>query len=260
MNNDLRIKILKIITKFKEGHIPSSFSIIDILDYLYGNVLKYDSKNPKSDGRDYFYLSKGHASVALFVTLNKYKLLNDEDLMDYGLLNSKLGGHPDMTKVDFVEASTGSLGHGFPTAVGTALGLKIKKKKNKVFALLGDGECHEGTIWEAANIASNNNLTNLIAIVDLNKSAQQLMPIENMTQKWRAFGWTVYQMDGHNLNSLKNTFEKIKIKKNKSPVVVIAKTIKGKGSKITEGHGIWHHKIPNSQEFELIFKDLMKSK
>ena len=165
LNKDLRIKIVDIIKNAKEGHIPSSFSIVDILDYLYGYILNINPKDPKDINRDYFVLSKGHAAAALFVVLNKYKFINDNELNSYGQYKSILGGHPDCTKVPGVEASTGSLGHGFPTAAGIAFGLKIKKMKNKVFSLVGDGECHEGTIWEAANISSNLKLNNLKVIV-----------------------------------------------------------------------------------------------
>ena len=125
LNKDLRLTIVKIIRKAKEGHIPSSFSIVDILDYLYGNVLNVSPENFNSDDRDYFVLSKGHAAAALFVVLNKYNFINNDALESYAQSKSILGGHPDLTKVDGVEASTGSLGHGFPTAVGIAFGLKI---------------------------------------------------------------------------------------------------------------------------------------
>lgn len=256
MNKDLRIKIIDIVKKAREGHIPSSFSIIDILDFLYGEIIKVIKKNPNSNKRDYFFLSKGHASVALFVVLNKYGLLSNEDLLSYGQINSRLGGHPDMTKIDFVEASTGSLGHGFPTAIGTSLGLKIKNINNKVYVLIGDGECHEGTIWESANIAANNKLNNICAIVDWNKSASQLMPIENLSSKWRAFGWNVLNMDGHSTRSFINTFSKLKKYNGVKPTVIIAKTIKGKGSNLIEGHGVWHHKIPNQSEYLDIIRSI----
>ena len=128
LNKDLRIKIVKMITKAGEGHIPSSFSILDIVHFLYNNIIKYKSRNPKWEKRDYFVLSKGHGAPALYVVLNKFKILKDKHIMEYGSKIGILGGHPDATKVPGVEASTGSLGHGFPTAIGLALGLKIQKK------------------------------------------------------------------------------------------------------------------------------------
>lgn len=254
LNKDLRLTIVRIIRKAKEGHIPSSFSIVDILDYLYGNVLNISPENFNSDNRDYFVLSKGHAAAALFVVLNKYNFINNDILESYAQSKSILGGHPDLTKVDGVEASTGSLGHGFPTAVGIAFGLKIKNRKNKVISLLGDGECHEGTIWEAANIGANLKLNNLKIVVDRNKSAQQLMPIENMQKKWSAFGWNTHVFDGHEKESIKEAFSKEF--DNEKPTALIADTIKGKGVSFMEGHGKWHHKIPNDEEFLKIEKEL----
>ena len=254
LNNDLRLKIVKIVKNAREGHIPSSFSIVDILNYIYGHVLQIDPENANSVDRDYFILSKGHAAAAFFVVLNKYKFISDDILKTYGQSKSILGGHPDLTKVNGVEASTGSLGHGFPTAVGIAFGLKIKNKKNKVFSLLGDGECHEGTIWEAANIAANQKLNNLKIIVDRNKSAQQLMPIENMEDKWKAFGWNTYVFDGHDEREISNAFSKNF--DNEKPTALIANTVKGKGLSFMEGHGKWHHKIPNDEEYLMIKKEL----
>lgn len=158
-----------------------------------------------------------------------------------------------MTKVPGAEASTGSLGHGFPTAAGIALGLKIKKMKNRVFALLGDGECNEGTIWETALVASRQKLDNLTAIIDLNGSAAQILPIDPIVDKWRAFGWDITEVDGHNESELINAFSFQNISK---PRVIIAHTIKGKGVSFIEGHGKWHHKIPNEEELEMIFEEL----
>ena len=256
MNKDLRLKIVQMIYASGEGHIPSSFSIVDILNYLYENILKYNPKKKNWTERDYFILSKGHAAAALYVVLNKFGFISDKQIKSYGKYNSILGGHPDMTKVPGVEASTGSLGHGLPTAVGVALGLKIKKKNNKVFVLLGDGECHEGTIWESANVAANLFLGNICAIIDYNGSAKQLMPIDDMEAKWKAFGWSTLICDGHDKKSLHIAFDKVSSSLKDKPKVIIAKTIKGKGVNFLEGHGIWHHKIPNKEELEKIIKEL----
>ena len=254
MNEDLRLKIVDIIKNSGEGHIPSSFSIVDIIEYLYKKILKI-YKNPNHQNRDYFILSKGHGCAALYTVLNKFGFLTDIQLNSYSKYGSILGGHPDSTQIPHVEASTGSLGHGFPMACGVALGLKIKKKKNKVITLLGDGECQEGTIWESANIASNRNLTNLTTIVDWNKSAQQLMPLENLKEKWKSFGWQVYVIDGHSLKGF-NFMKKIIKKKNNKPVVFLASTVKGKGVSFMEGNGQWHHKIPSEKEIKAIKKEL----
>jgi transketolase len=256
MNNNLRIKITEMVQRSGEGHIPSSFSIVDIIDYLYGNVLKFDPANPDWEDRDYFILSKGHGCGALYVVLNKYGILQDKDLMDYSTQKGILGGHPDMTIVPGAEASTGSLGHGFPTAVGLALGLRILGKSNRVFVLVGDGECHEGTIWESANVASNLQLGNLCTIVDWNGSASQLMPKDDLPGKWKSFGWDIKVFDGHSAHDFNETFRALNYSNFGNPKVVVGKTIKGKGVSFIEGHGIWHHRIPNSNEMELIYKEL----
>ncbi len=256
MNKKLRIKIIKTILHAGEGHIPSSFSIVDIIDYLYLKVLKINKKNFKSENRNYFILSKGHGCVALYVVLEKIGIISNFDLINFCSSKGILGGHPDKTKIPGVEASTGSLGHGLPTAVGVALGLKIKKKSNKVFVLLGDGESQEGTIWEAANIAANLKLNNLCVVVDWNGSAAQLMPIDNLKNKWKAFGWNVHYLDdGHNYDKIKKTFKGIKFN-TKKPSVIIAKTIKGKGVSFMEGHGKWHHRTPNEIELKEALRQL----
>ena len=225
-NKDLRLQIAKIVKASGEGHIPSSYSIVDIIDYVYGRVLKVDSKKPKWTERDYFILSKGHGAVALYVVLHKYGFLKNKDIEHYGLKDGILGGHPDVTVVPGVEASTGSLGHGFPTAIGTALGLRIKNKLNRVFCLVGDGECHEGTIWESANIAAN----------------------------WSIL--TTLNSAGNSTEELESIFKILELKSFGKPTVIIARTIKGKGVSFLEGHGKWHHKIPNDSEMELIIQEL----
>ena len=244
------------ITAAGEGHIPSSFSIIDIVHFLYKNFLKYKSKNVEWKKRDYFILSKGHGTPALYVVLNKFGILKDKHILEYGSKIGILGGHPDSTHIPGVEASTGSLGHGFPTAIGLALGLKIQEKNNKIIVLLGDGECHEGTIWESANIATNLNLGNVCAIIDWNGSAVQLMPKDDLLNKWKAFGWKTFVVKGHSDEDLKKTFKKIKFNLNGTPSLILAKTIKGKGVSFLEGHGKWHHKLPNTEEQIKIFKEL----
>ena len=256
-NKDLRINILNMITKSGEGHIPSSFSIVDIINFIYKNILDINKIKTKSKNRDYFILSKGHGCAALYVVLNKFKIINEKHIKEYSTNSSLLGGHPDCTKTPGIEASTGSLGHGFPTAVGLALGLKIKKQKNKVYVLLGDGECQEGTIWESANIACNRNLNNLIAIVDWNKSANQLMPKDNLVLKWKSFGWKVIVTNGHSDLKLKTAF-KAAMKNQLKPVVILAHCIKGKSIKLIEGHGNWHNKIPNCEEYNVIRNGIMK--
>ncbi len=257
MNSDLRRKIVEMVCRGKEGHIPSSFSIIDILSYLYEKVFTYDPKNPKWENRDYFILSKGHGAAALFAVLYKYGFLSDEDIKLYSKAGGVLGGHPDVTKVPGAEASTGSLGHGFPMAAGLALGLKVQNKKNKVFCLLGDGECNEGTIWETALVANNLKLGNLVAIIDFNGSAAQILPVDPFREKWEAFGWETYEINGHDKQELTNVFSTLDYSLEGKPKVIIAHTIKGKGVSFIEGHGKWHHRIPNEEELQKIDMELV---
>jgi len=256
MNNSLRLQIAKMVKRSGEGHIPSSYSIVDLLDYLYGKVLQVRPHEPNWPGRDFFILSKGHGCGALYAVLAKYGFLQEKDLLDYGTSQGILGGHPDMTTIPGIEASTGSLGHGFPTAVGVGLGLRIQCRANRVFSLLGDGECHEGTIWESANIAANLQLGNLCAIVDWNGSAAQLMPVDDLPAKWKAFGWEVKVINGHSVDEMTKCFADLAFIARGKPKVVIAKTIKGKGVSFVEGHGKWHHRVPSDEEMEAIRLEL----
>jgi len=256
MNNDLRKKIVDMICKAGEGHIPSAFSIIDIIAFLYDKYLKFDPKKTDWEERDYFILSKGHGCAALYVVLEKHGFITQKDLNNKSKIGGILGGHPDRTKVPGAEASTGSLGHGIVTALGIALGLKIRGKKNKVIALVGDGECNEGTIWETALVASNLKLGNLCVIVDNNGSAAQVLPMEKFPKKWEAFGWEAHEIDGHNQKKIEEVFKKIKFDLCSKPKVIVANTIKGKGVSFMETHGPWHYKIPNQEELKCVYKEL----
>ena len=240
----------------KDGHIPSAFSILDILVVLYKHFLKFDPANPKWEQRDYFILSKGHGCLALYMVLREHGFITDEDLELFCKPGGILGEHPDCTKVPGAEASTGSLGHGLPFAVGIALGLRIKGMKNKVYVLVGDGECHEGTIWEAANVANNLQLGNLCVIVDWNGSAAQLMPRDDLPAKWLAFGWKTIIINGHSESDIESALSSINFNSTDAPTVIIAKTTKGKGVPMLEGHGIWHHRIPNDEEYKIIAEAL----
>ena len=255
-NNDLRIKIAEGVHHFEGGHIPSAYSIIDIISALYGNFLKYDSKNPEWEERDYFILSKGHGCMALYTILEKYGFISEDESKNKNLEGRIIGGHPDHDKVNGIEASTGSLGHGIGTAAGIALGLKIKKKQNKVITLIGDGESNEGTIWETALIASNLKLGNLCVIVDNNKSTEQVLPVHYMDKKWESFGWETYEIDGHSEEEILSTLNKISFDYNSKPKIIIANTIKGKGVSFIENNGRWHYRTPTDEELEKIKEEL----
>ncbi len=256
MNNDLRRKIVDMVVNGRDGHIPSAFSIVDIVAVLYRNFLKFNPGDPMWEDRDYFILSKGHGCLALYVVLREQGFLMEHDIDMFCKPGGILGEHPDCTKVPGVEASTGSLGHGLPFSTGISLGLKIRGKSNRVFVLVGDGECHEGTIWEAANVANNLRLGNLCVVVDWNGSAAQLMPFDDLPAKWSAFGWKTTVIDGHSEEELKAAFSGVNFNSNGSPHAIIAKTIKGKGVPMIEGHGTWHHRIPNEEEYRIMMEAL----
>ena len=256
IHNRFRRKMVDMVVEGKDGHIPSAFSIIDLISVLYGHYLKFDAKNPQWDARDYFVLSKGHGCLALYVNLKEHGFITEEDLRGFCKKDGILGEHPDCNKVPGVEASTGSLGHGFPFSVGVALGLKLRKMNNKIYVLVGDGECHEGTVWESANIANNLQLGNLCVIVDWNGSAAQLMPRDDLPAKWKAFGWNVQVIDGHSVKEIHQAYQNIEFQNDGAPSVIIARTVKGKGVSLLEGHGSWHHRIPNAEEYRTIMDSL----
>ncbi len=255
-NADLRKKIVDVVYNAQAGHIPSAFSIIDILEYLYARVLKFDPQNPAWLERDYFILSKGHGCVALYVLLKEYGFIIQDDLDRFMQFDGILGGHPDSTKVPGVEGSTGSLGHGMGTAVGAALGLRIKNMNNRVFVLIGDGETNEGTVWECALVAGHLKLGNLCCVVDNNGSADQILPVEPLKEKWESFGWETHIMDGHDPKDMARIFDQLRFKSVRRPKAIVANTRKGKGVGFMEVHGPWHYRAPNAEELELIYKEL----
>jgi len=256
LNKDLRREIVDMVVAGKNGHIPSAFSIVDIVSYLYRHVLKVDPRNPEWAERDFFILSKGHGSLGLYVNLHRHGFITDEDVAQFCRKGGILGEHPDFNKVPGAEASTGSLGHGFSYAVGIALGHRIKGRENRIFVLVGDGECHEGTVWEAAHVARNYELGKLCVVVDFNQSGMQLLPHDDLPGKWKAFGWNTMVIDGHDDDELKRAFDNVRFESKGVPTVIVAKTIKGKGVPMLEGHGVWHHRIPNAEEYAKIMEAL----
>jgi transketolase len=234
--------------------------VVEILTVLYHRILNVDPRNPKDPDRDRFILSKGHAGVALYSVLAQRGFIEESLLKTYGNSGTLLGGHPDMYKVPGVEASTGALGHGFPFGVGMALAGKIDGKNYRTFVLLGDGECQEGTIWEAAMFAPQQKLDNLIAIIDYNKlqaldRLENIVSLEPFTDKWRAFGWEVREVDGHDLSQLVETFASAPFVMDK-PNLVVAHTVKGKGVSFMENVPIWHYRMPGDEEMKIACKEL----
>jgi transketolase len=226
-----------------EGHVPSALSILDILWVLYDKVIGENDK---------FVLSKGHGALALYAVLKEKGLLED-DLDDIALFDSNLGGHPDTNKIDSVLASTGSLGHGLPMAVGIAKAKKIKGEIGRVFCLVGDGECNEGSIWESLLIASHHNLDNLVCIVDYNRSTDRALKLDGLADKFMSFGWWVNDIDGHDQEMIKKMLSATLDKK---PTAVICNTIKGKGIKRMENNPEWHHKSPTLEEYNEMINEL----
>lgn len=250
---ELKRLIVETAAHAREGHIASAFSILDILWVLYDRVLKIDPAAPRAPERDRFILSKGHASLGLYAVLQKKGFFSAEELETFCTYDGILGGHPDRNKVPGVEASTGSLGHGLPMAIGTALGFKIAGQPNRVYALIGDGEANEGTIWEAALLAAHHGLTNLRCIVDHNHSTDRALGLGDLQAKFTAFGWHSLVINGHDHEQIYAALTMVSDK----PVAIIAETIKGHGSKTMEGNPAWHHKSPTAEELPLILNELV---
>ncbi|MCL5986020.1 MAG: transketolase [Actinobacteria bacterium] len=241
--NFARQKILEITTLNKSGHLAGSFSCIDIIMTLYSSIMIFDPGNPGWGDRDRFVLSKGHAAPAFYTALAFCGYLPVSELITLRRINSRLQGHPDSKKLPGVEISTGSLGLGFSAAVGMALGLKVDSKKNRVFALLGDGECDEGSVWEAAMFANHYDLKNITAIIDRNcyqidGQTEKVMKLEPFADKWKAFGWEVSEINGHDYAQIYESLRDAAGKRR----VIIANTIKGAGVSFLENNNAYHSK------------------
>ncbi len=252
--NHLKRKIVEMAVEAGEGHVPSALSILDILWVLYDKVLDITPDNIHTLHRNRFILSKGHASIGLYVILAEKGFIKHTALRSFGKFESALGGHPDRNKAFGVEASTGSLGHGFPMAVGLALGMKINKQPHRVYTLIGDGECNEGTIWESAKLVAHHHLSNLSCIVDHNHSGDRALFIGDLGKKFESFGWQAVTIDGHDH---KQIYKALIQKSKDKPIAIIAETIKGHGIKMMENNHAWHHKSPNAEELKEILRELV---
>ena len=248
MNKKLISRLVELSFISKEGHIPSALSVLDIIWVIYDKLLNINLIKKTSPKRDFFILSKGHGCLAQYVVLEEKGIISKKELNTFCKYKSNFGGHPDSNKIKGIECSTGSLGHGFPFAAGIAYGNKILKIKSKVIALVGDGECNEGSIWETCMIASHHCLENLICIVDKNKSTDRALKIDNLKLKFISFGWQVVTINGHSHSEIYNA---IRIK-SKRPLAIIANTIKGKGIDFMENNPEWHHKTLDKNSFNNI--------
>lgn len=249
------------------SHIGGSLSMVEILVILYWKYLRIDPKNPEWEDRDRFVLSKGHGGVGHAVVLANRGYFDFELLKEFNQFGSPFGMHLDSTKAPGVDASTGSMGHGLPQAVGMALGARVLKKEWRVYALLGDGECNEGSIWEAAMAANHYKVSNLIAFLDRNHlmidgPTESVMSLEPLDKKWEAFGWYTQVIDGHNFLALSEAIDKALENKN-GPSMIICNTVKGKGVSFMEGNPAWHYGGLNAelaqkakQSIDEMYKDI----
>lgn len=252
----LRRQIVRVLERSGRGHLGTSLSLVEILRVLFDSVLRYDARNPTWAKRDRFILSKGHGCIALYVLLQEKGFFPEEELWKFCRFDGILGGHPD-PKVPGVEISTGSLGHGLPIGVGMSLAAKRSRSDHRVIVVLGDGECNEGSVWEAAMSAGKHRLDNLVAIVDYNKqqsygSTYEVLDLEPFSAKWEAFGFAAREIDGHDVTGLKETLASAPFVTGK-PSVAICHTVKGKGIAFSENNLRWHHKssIKDSEIQEL---------
>lgn len=258
----VRRQVLEMIVKADKGHIGGAFSCVDILVALYyGDIMRLNNKNPHCPNRDRFILSKGHSSAALYPILADLGFFPVAELNSYGQDGSKLGGHPDRN-IPGIEVDTGSLGHGLGIGAGLALSAQKDKKDFITIALLGDGECYEGSIWEAAMFAAHHKLNNLIAVVDRNyqgvtdftEDCNRLEPFED---RWKSFGWEAVRINGHSFEELLNAFNGLRRRPSSSPLVIIADTIKGKGVSFMERALKWHHAVPNGDDLKIAREELV---
>ena len=251
-SKELRRQVVRALDGGGRGHVGSSMSLIEILRVLYDDVLRFRPPEPKWPDRDRMILSKGHGCLALYVMLADKGFIGPDTLDTFCHRDSILGGHPEAGKVPGVEASTGALGHGLSVGLGMALAVRAQKRDSRVFVVMGDGEINEGSVWEAAMCAGKHKLTNLTAVVDYNKvqsagPTREIQDLEPLADKWRAFGFTPRDVDGHDVTALRNVFRQLPLSADR-PSAIICHTVKGKGIPFAENDPNWHHKAKLSAE------------
>lgn len=256
----IRAKLVLMSHKTGAAHLGSSLSCVDILVSAYWGVLNI---NPKEAGwveRDRFILSKGHAAAALYAVLAHRGFFSESLLENYTKHGCCLPEHPAPKCIPGLEAATGSLGHGLSLGLGMALAGRIQQQFYRVYVLMSDGECNEGSVWEAAMFAPAQKIDNLVAIVDYNKwqatgRSNEIMALVPLKQKWEAFGWSVYEVDGHDMNALTKVFKNVPDDTGK-PIAIIAHTVKGKGISFMEDDNNWHYRIPKEEEVRIALREL----
>tara|TARA_Y100001949_G_scaffold173715_1_gene179795 strand:- start:43 stop:852 length:810 start_codon:yes stop_codon:yes gene_type:complete len=257
MNNKIRKTILEIIHNGGASHVASALSLVEILDTVFKNCEIIKIKNADID-RDRVILSKGHGTSALYATMFYHGLISNEELQTYFINGSVLSGHTSH-HVPFVEHSTGALGHGLPVGVGMAIGLRSRNLNSKVYVIVGDGELHEGSNWEAIMFAGHEKLKNLVVLVDCNELSQvgrieECCSIEPLESKFRSFNFEVFDIDGHDEKKIDQA-----IKKSTGmelPRAILCRTIKGKGISFMEGNNLWHYKSPQGEDYEKALSEL----
>ncbi|MEX2233167.1 MAG: transketolase [Cyclobacteriaceae bacterium] len=257
---EIRREIVTMVHRANSGHVGGSLGATELVVALYYHIMKHRPNDPKWEDRDRFILSKGHCTPVIYAALADCGYFPKEDLKTFRRPGSHLQGHPAQHKTPGVDAPTGTLGLGISTGVGMALGAKLKKQKHYYYILCGDGEIQEGQVWEAAMFANKYKLDNIIGFVDRNYlqtdgNSEDVMPLDPLRPKWESFGWRVYEIDGNDLNQIIDTVEKAKTEKGK-PVMIIAKTVKGKGVSFMENVASWHGTPPGKEDFDKAIKEL----
>ena len=257
----IRKQVLDMCVRAGTGHVSSSFSCAEILVALYyGGILRYDPANPDWDERDRFILSKGHAGVALYPVLADLGFFPISELRNFAQAGSFLGVHAE-SSTPGIEAVTGSLGHGLGLAAGLALVAKMDRKLYMTITLLGDGECYEGSVWEAAMFAAYHQLNNLVAIIDRNglcvtDFTENFLRFDPFDDKWKSFGWDVVTIDGHSFKEIFAALENFRSRRSTKPLMIIANTVKGKGVSFMEDKPLWHYVVPSGDQLEMARKEL----
>jgi transketolase len=256
----LRGDSLKLIHNRGAGHPGGALSAAEIITVLYFHSMRIDPNNPGLENRDRFILSKGHASAVLYSALARRGYFNINELNNWGEVDCTHQGHPDRLKTPGVEMTTGILGHGVAIGVGLALAARMKKNSSRIFVLLGDGECQAGIVWEGAAAGAKYRVSNLTAIVDLNDvqldgPVHEIMPMDHLADRWRACGWNVIEINGHNVRQLVDAFDLVKEIHDK-PTCVIARTTKGKGVSFMENDSYWHGNVPDTAQLHQALVEL----
>jgi len=256
---DIRHDILNMIYKAKAGHPGGSLSAVEVVTALYFHVMNIDPANPQMENRDRFVLSKGHACPVLYAALARRGFFDMKELDTLRQYHSILQGHPDMNKVPGLDMTAGSLGNGLSIGVGMALSGRMKGLDYMTYVMLGDGECQEGMVWEAAMAAAHHRLKNLIAIVDcngvqINGWVNDVLRIEPIADKWRSFGWSVIEIDGHDMHQVLTALHDARTMR--CPTVILARTVKGKGISFMEDDCAWHGAAPSAEQLAQAMKDI----